>query len=330
MAYYDPKTKSSFYVEEPMETDYEPETVEQEERDHAIATITAEGDPLALVASLEKKAELSGRMRTAIETVLISQTYPSDWTIQGDGDKAKACLGSAGAERVGRIFGIKHHGVQFVKEDFTDQHGAGYRYIFMGYATLEGRQCYVQGSYSTRDKFLGFKNDEWRPVEDINEGHIRNAAFHVFCGNAVKELLGLRGLPASEYQRIMGRTGRDGAKSSSVQRGRGTEGGSSAKGDDRAHQKELGDLCVEFANAGQTVEKDAEDKWHLVPLSDGDDRSPLDVAKDICIRLSTFEGDKGLVKGKLASQLTGKWLGSTLGKARDLKKELEAAPWDNK
>ena len=70
-------------------TDSEPETIEGETRDHALVEIVAEGDPELMLAHLEKKAQLAGRMRAAIETVLVSQTYPKDWTIQGE----KACLG---------------------------------------------------------------------------------------------------------------------------------------------------------------------------------------------------------------------------------------------
>lgn len=305
-------------------TDYEPETVESETRDHALAKVVAEGDPELMLAHLEKKAQLAARMRQAIETVLISQTYPEDWTCQGD----KACLGSAGAERVGRSFPVQYRDVTWNKETFTDCHGEGYRYVYSGYASLYDRVVFVHGSYSTRDKFLGFKDGDWRPLEDINEGHVRNAAYHVFCGNAIKELLGLRGLPVSEYQRIMGATGRDAGKSSKVQRGRGTEGGSQATGDDHAHQKELAELCIGIANAGSTVEQDAEGNWRLHALSEGDDRQPLEVAKDICIQLSSFTGKDGnRITGKGAKELTGKWLSATLAKARKLTESLTEMPW---
>uniref|UniRef100_A0A6M3LGH9 Uncharacterized protein n=1 Tax=viral metagenome TaxID=1070528 RepID=A0A6M3LGH9_9ZZZZ len=309
--------------------DHEVETVETEDRDHALARVEAEGDPELMLAHLEKKAQLATRYRQAVEAVLLSQTYPKDWTIQGE----KACLSSAGAERVGRSFPIKIEAVTWKKEELTDQHGAGYRYIYSGYATLYDRRVFVHGSYSTRDKFLGFAHDEWKDPADINEGHIRNAAYHVFCGNAVKELLGLRGIPEEEYRRMMGATGRDADKSSTVQRGKGTRGGSQASGDDKSHQKELAETCVSFANAGFTVEQDGDGNWSLVPFSEADERPPLEVAKDICIQLSGFEGDKGYVKGKLASQLTGKWLNATLGKVRKLAESMPGeeegpAPWD--
>ncbi len=302
------------------ELDYEPETVENESRDHAMVEVVAEGEPELMLAHLEKKASLAGRMRTAIETVLVSQTYPGDWTVQGD----KACLSSAGAERVGRSFPVQYQDVKWEKEAFTDTHGEGYRYVYMGYAELYGRRVFVHGSYGTRDKFLGFANNQWRPLEDINENHIRNAAYHIFCGNAIKELLGLRGMPGTEYSRIMGSTGRDAGQSSTVQRGKGTQGGSQASGDEHAHQKELADTCISFANAGMEVAQDGEGKWYLTPIGEDDQRSSIAIAADICVGLSSFEGKDGPVAGKGARGLTKKWLNATLNKARELAEQLEA------
>jgi len=296
------------------EFDHEPERIESEET--ALAQVVASGDPEMMLAHMEKKAALADRMRKATEHILMINTYPADWTVQGD----KACLSSAGAERVGRQFPIRYDDVQSEKETFTDAHGEGYRFNYWGYAELYDRRVYVHGSYSTRDKFLGFAGGEWRTIEEINEGHIRNAAYHVFCGNAIKELLGLRGMPVAEYQRIMGATGRDAAKSGTVSRGSGTRGGSS--GDDHLHQKELGEICVEIANAAKTVERDGDD-YTLVPLSDADDREALEIASSICETLSGFDGKDGYVKGKASAKaLKGKWLNATLGKARKLRDEL--------
>jgi hypothetical protein len=308
-----------------MDTEHEPD----ESKSMELAKVVSDGDPELMLAHLEKKAALAGRMRQAIETVLISQTYPQDWTVQGDGDKAKACLGSAGAERVGRSFPIRYRDVKHTKEAFTDVNGEGYRYIYEGYAELYERIVYVQGSYSTRDAFLGKTKGEWRDVADINEGFIRNAAFHIFTGNAIKALLGLRGMPAAEYQRIMGGTKRDPTKSPTVTRGQGTQGGSSE--DDSKHQAELGKLCIEIANMGRTVVLDSEHKPVLGTLSDGDERSPLDVAKDICKTISGFwsKKDNKWVDGlDSAKALKGQRLSITVAKARELAELLNATVQD--
>jgi len=295
--------------------DFEAEPLDNETR--SLATVMAEGDPELMLAHLEKKAELAARWRTAIETILVSQTYPGDWTMQGD----KACLSSAGAERIARNFPIRTREVKKAREEFTDKNGKAYRYVYTGYACMNDREVFVQGSYSTRDKFLGKAGGAWKPIEDINENDIRSAAYHIFCGNCVKALLGLRGLPAAEYTRIMGGSGQDVKKTSTVTRGAGTSGGSSE--DDHRHQKELGEMCVAFAHAACTVGQDEGGEWHLVSIGEADERGELEIAKEICEKLSSFEGDKGTVKGKnSAKQLKGKWLNATLGKARKLKEEL--------
>jgi hypothetical protein len=270
-----------------------------------LSRVMVEGDPDVLLAVMEKKAALAGRMRGAIETMVVSQTYPQDWTIQGEGDKAKACLSSAGAERVGRNFPIRFERIEWKKETWSDAMGSAYRYLYTGYAILYDQTVYAEGTYSTRDEFLGKAKGEWRPLEDINEGDIRSAAHHIFCGNAIKELLGLRGMPDSEYHRIMGGTGRSPAKSTSVQRGQGTQGGTGD--DDVRHQKELAELCIGFANNAQTVQHDEEGNWSLCPLSESDSREMMDIAKEICVLLSSFRADDGkTVRGKGAKELKGK------------------------
>ena len=57
----------------------------------AIAKVVEVGDPLKMIEAVEKKAQLAKRHADAINTILVAQTFPEDWTIQG----GKACLGSA-------------------------------------------------------------------------------------------------------------------------------------------------------------------------------------------------------------------------------------------
>ena len=286
-----------------------------------LARVMAAGDPDLLLAVLEKKAQVAGRMRAAIEQIVVSQTYPRDWTIQGEGDRAIACLSSAGAERIARNFGIKYEKVEGKKQSFADEEGTAYRYVFTGYASLFDRTVYAEGSYSTRDEFLGKKDGKWRPLEEINEGDVRSAAHHIFCGNAIKELLGLRGLPAEEFRRIMVATGRDAGKAGTVDRGRGTQGGTNPE--DSKQQKELAEICITIANAAHTVSLEDNGEFYLRPLADSDGRDTLAIAKDICLQISSFEGKDGqTVAGKGAKDLRGRWLGATLAKARKLKEQL--------
>jgi hypothetical protein len=299
------------------QTYQDPQEVEPvESAQTEITRVLDEGDPDLQVAILEKKAALAPRYAAALSAILVAHTFPEDWKIFGTGDDAKACLSSAGAERVARQFGIKIFEVTHKKEEFTDGLGAGYRYVFEGKATMADRVIYAQGIYSTRDKFLGFKDSEFKALENINENDIRDAAFHIFSGNAIKALLGLRGIPAARLTAILNAQGADAKKTGSVRHGSGTQGGTSA--DDSGKQKELAELLLEMANAGFLITVSDEGVHGFDIVSEIAD--PLEVAKDSCAALTAFIGkDKTLVKGiPSAKSVKGKRLEIALRNAKTL------------
>lgn len=282
-----------------------------------LATVMQEGDPEAQLALLEAKAKLAPRMNAAINAILVSQTYPEDWTQQGE----KMCLSSAGAERVARLFSIKFSNKKWVKEAIKDDIGVGYRYVYECDCSMNDRTVFAQGAYSTRDKFLGSKGGEYRPLEDINENNIRNAAYHICIGNGIKALLGLRGISVERFNAMMSAAGEDPAKAKKVNRGKGTQGGTSQ--DDTAKQQQLAECCMVIAQASMTVESDGK-KWIPVPISDNDTRDEMDRAMGICELLSTFTTpDDKTVKGKIPSNLKAKWLNSTLAKAKAVVKDIQ-------
>lgn len=289
------------------------ERVPVESPDTELANITSVGDPDVMLAIMEKKAELAPRFKTARDTILASQTFANDWNVMG----GVGCLSSAGAERVGTLFDIKFFEVTHKKEKFTDSIGEGYRYVYQGKAAMGNSVTFAQGIYGTRDKFLGYVRDEYRPIEEINERDIMQAAYHIFKGNAVKELLGIRQIPEEELKKIINNLGQDSDKTKGYKHGSGTKGGTTVA--DKEKQKELAELCIKFASAGQFPVKDGKG----YKLEFGDDQhmamETMELAKAICVELSGFEGKDGPVKGKGAKDLKGKWLDATLEKARNIK-----------
>lgn len=269
------------------ETELEP----MESPSTEIVQILNEGDPDVQLAYLEKKAKLAGRFATALNTILISQTYPEDWSEHDD----KVCLSSAGAERVARHFSIRFYDVKVKKEDYTDTNGRAYRYIFEGNAAMADRIVYAQGAYGSRDNFLGKKSGEYRPVEDINDNNIRNAAYHIFIGNGIKALLGLRGIPKARFNEIFTRQGEDPNKRTAVSYGKGTQGGTSQ--DDTKNQQELGKILVDMANNLQMVEVDESGQHFISETSEISDT--IEVAKASCKSLTSFysKKDKKMVDG---------------------------------
>lgn len=256
-----------------------------------IVQILNEGDPDVQLVILEKKAKLAGRFAAALNTILISQTYPEDWSEHDD----KVCLSSAGAERVARHFSIRFYDVKVKKEEYTDTNGRAYRYIFEGFAAMADRIVYAQGAYGSRDNFLGKKSGEYRPIEDINENNIRNAAYHIFIGNGVKALLGLRGIPKSRFAEIFQKQGEDPNKRTQVNYGKGTQGGTSQ--DDTKNQQELGKILVDMANNLQMVEIDEQGQHFITETSEVSDE--LEVAKASCKALTSFwsKKDKKIIAG---------------------------------
>jgi len=304
------KTINSMALPEP------PETLPVETPDTELSRLITDDDPETRLARLEKVAELAPRFESAVRSILLSATFPQDWERFGDGDKAKACLSSAGAERVGKHFPIRFFEVSGRKEDWTDSVGRAYRYIYEGKATLGDRVVFAQGNYSTRDAFLGKAGGKYRPVEEINEGSIRNAAYHIFCGNAIKALLGLRGLPIAEFDRYMNRTGQDAKKAGGHTYGRGTNGGTEP--DDVKKQQRLAELCLSFVDAGTAPATDDGGKsFFLEPADDIGDRT--EAAKAASRTLSTFVGKDGkAVIGQTPKNLKGRRLAITLDKAEKL------------
>lgn len=293
----------------------EAERIPIESPETELANITSVGDPDVMLAIMEKKAELAPRFKAARDTILASQTFARDWTVMG----GVGCLSSAGAERVGTLFDIKFFEVTSKKEKFTDSIGEGYRYVYQGKAAMGNSVTFAQGIYGTRDKFLGFKDKEYRPIEEINERDIMQAAYHIFKGNAVKELLGIRQIPQEELEKIMGKAGQDPQKKKSYNHGSGTQGGTTAG--DTAKQKELAELCIGFAQAGQFPVKSEDGKSFELKFGNDQqmDMETMELAKAICVELSGFDGKDGTVKGKGAKDLKGKWLETTLKKAQTIK-----------
>ena len=279
--------------------------------------VMSEGDPDIMLALLEKKVALAPRFAAAVNALLVTQTYAADWSEHG----GKMCLGSAGAERVARHFAIRMHDAKWSKQEFTDTIGKGYRYIYECFASLGDREVFVQGTYSTRDKFLSFKDDAYKATEDINESSIRSAAHHICTGNAIKALLGLRGIPADEWKKMMAAAGQDPAKAGKAQYGAGTQGGTSQ--DDTKHQQELAAICIAIANAGRTVQKDEKGQFVIAEMTDSDDRPELERAAEICCTISSFTTKDGkVVNGLPAGKLKDKRLDITLATARTLKGKL--------
>lgn len=153
-----------------------------------------------MIDRLNITADLAVDYMAALRRNLVGYTYPFDWTIQGTGDKAKACLASHGADRVAAGIGgfVIEESQPATRTSFEDKYGEGYIWRFFYRVTWRGRSCDAMGLQSTRDNFVGKAHGQFKDVADINEANVMRGARHIAIGEGIKQLLGLRNLPASE------------------------------------------------------------------------------------------------------------------------------------
>ena len=290
--------------------------------------LIADESPEVTLVRLEKAAELAPRFRDAMRTILMSLTYPGDWEVFGEEEKARVCLSSAGAERVATQFNIKFFDVTFDKKTFTDEIGEGYRYTYTGKATLGGRIIFTQGIYSSRDKFLGKVGDHFRPLIEINENDIQTAAYHRFLGNGIKSLLGLRAMPVEQYRELMNRTGQKSSSTTGHKYATGAKGGSSQE--ELAMKGELASICIKIAEAGYEVlfnKETGKSELNEIDETTKGIADPMLLAEASCKELSSFLGKKDkIVPGKGAKALSGRRLEISLDTAKKLLKDMEERP----
>lgn len=266
-------------------------------------------NPEQQVFAMEQAVKYADRLIRARNTLIRMFTYSEDWTSFGDGDRAKACLSAAGAMRIADKgnFPIRFFNVQSRKENIKDKDGSigGYRYVFEGYAQLRDRVVHALGQYSTRDALLGKSGGEYRDPQEINESYIRQAAHTYFKGNAIKDLMGLKGIPWAEYEKLTASAGQDATRTTSVRHQSGTKGGISD--DDRSRQAQLVKLLLDLANRNLTIVAEEQDGKvvqriesvgeKLADYSSQQKDPYLTVAQSSLRSMTTFKGKDGIVTG---------------------------------
>lgn len=148
-----------------------------------------------MVQAIEALAANSDKLAAAhdkIRTLILTRAFPGDFVRFGD----KVELGGPGAERIRAFVGISLTGWKDSKDSWTDKHGDAYTWWYkadarLGTQVIEG----VEGRASSRDKFFGFENGAWKELQDVKEADIRTAARRCVIKEAVKLMLGIRGLP---------------------------------------------------------------------------------------------------------------------------------------
>ena len=136
-------------------------------------------------------AEKADKMITAMNKIMsaaLKITSEYDWTLIG----GKPYLQESGATKVARLFGISWK----IEEPKIECDTEGYKtFTYKGRFEMRGQFIECEGSRSMKDDFFGGKPGSRKPVDEISERNVRQAAYTNCINNGIKRIVpGLRGI----------------------------------------------------------------------------------------------------------------------------------------
>lgn len=224
-----------------------------------------------------------------INDAILRLAKPGDWATFSSATDAMgtAELGFAGAFRISKTIGISFVNPTVIRVDGKDANGDWFRFEAEVTCIFKGNSVRAWGRAGSRDKFFGFANDKWKPVEDLNEGNIKMAAVRGAMKEGVKVLLGLHHFPMDDLKKAN-------IQVSSTR-------GHTFKSPDKPSTE--GDLDLRKSLKGMLME-----------LHGGDQKKVADALE----ALSSFEGKDGTVPGKrIVDYLSGTRLQIAHSKAKE-------------
>lgn len=164
-------------------------------------------------------AEKADKMITAMNKIMsaaLKITSEHDWTLIG----GKPYLQESGATKVARLFGISWQ----IGSPKIECDAEGYKtFTYKGRFEMRGQFIECEGSRSMKDDFFGGKPDKRKPVDEISERNVRQAAYTNCINNGIKRIIpGLRGIDVKTLEeagldtnKISGYTFKGGSKGGS-------------------------------------------------------------------------------------------------------------------
>lgn len=176
----------------------------QEEAQQAVTALALTDD---LVAMAEKRLVRFQKLKE----VAMRATNQNDFTALGENPYLRA----SGAEKIGRLFGIKWSGLKVERIGTEDDRGRYYIYVCTGLFELPGGidSIVSVGTCSQRDAFFSEKTywegqgedrkktTVFKTTSEIDETNILKSAVSNCIQNGVTRLLGLRGLTWDEVEK---------------------------------------------------------------------------------------------------------------------------------
>lgn len=138
-----------------------------------------------------KEAEQFAAAFRRLRQVAVGMTKPGDWIDMG----GKPYLQAPGAERIIAVFGISVTDVTKEKTFDDDADGQYYTWTYSGTFSLKnGTSIRVDGTCSSRNKFFGVKNSEFKAMEDVDQENIKRAAYSKMYTVGIGKILGIRNM----------------------------------------------------------------------------------------------------------------------------------------
>lgn len=181
------------------------EAVETDEPDVMGTDLTVQepmsDDGMDAVIAVAEKMDAYAKAMDTIINAIIKRAYPGDFVCHAQEndpeEKKKANIGAAAAERIATFLGIQERNWTMGVKEWSDDH-KHFTYIYEADFGFKNRWVHAIGRAGTRDKFFGFAKGAWKPLEDVQEDHIRTAAFRGCRKEGVRLLLGLRSIPVKK------------------------------------------------------------------------------------------------------------------------------------
>src|ERR1700722_2155869 len=175
--------------------------VAEPEPDHtgtAALTTKIDANQIDATIALAARVDELGKAMDKIRRFILGRALPGDWVrFKGPGNEAVLSMSGACAERIASALGVNFFNWSSEKEKGSDEHGEWYTWYYRGDAVIGGLTRSVEGRASTRDKFFGYANDQWKPLQDVSEPNIRIAARRSAQKEGVRQLFGLRAISES-------------------------------------------------------------------------------------------------------------------------------------
>jgi hypothetical protein len=156
---------------------------------------TTELEQIDATIALANRLDELEKAKNRIRKFIFGRALPGDWVrFKGPTGEAVLSMSGAGAERAASDLGVNFRDWESEKETGHDEHGDWLTWWYRCKAVIGGLERNVMGRASSRDKFFGFAESQWKPLQDVSEPNIRMAAYRNCQKEGVRQLFGLRAI----------------------------------------------------------------------------------------------------------------------------------------